>query len=266
MFSDLDQNNGPILPSDSQAPVALGVPLVYNPDDDPSFWEKNKRKILIGLGLLVVFGLGLFLVIKILVPTPEKNPLVIIDRNGSEVGTGEATSTETHLPTDETPAVTDEWNESLLSGALEKYNFRDFYEAPTAIPEFSLVDYSLPLNVKIDGMNYYDLSRKINLDPVIDDLNNDGFAILENPWFDRESILYSLESIALWLDEATLREFVNNYTPKQNPKRVAVICAGNIPMVGFHDMLCTLLSGNILRGSKVDVFLEDEVVKFKKTV
>ena len=27
-----------------------------------------------------------------------------------------------------------------------------------------------------------------------------------------------------------------------------------------------LLSGNILRGSKVDVFLEDEVVKFKKTV
>lgn len=103
MFSDLDQNNGPILPSDLQAPVALGVPLVYNPDDDPSFGKKNKRKILIGLGLLVVFGLGLFLVIKILVPTPEKNPLVIIDRNGSEVGTGEATSTETHLPTDETP-------------------------------------------------------------------------------------------------------------------------------------------------------------------
>lgn len=73
-------------------------------------------------------------------------------------------------------------------------------------------------------------------------------AILENPWFDRESILYSLESIALWLDEATLREFVSNYTHKQNPKRVAVICAGNIPMVGFHDMLCTLLSGNIFIG------------------
>lgn len=78
-------------------------------------------------------------------------------------------------------AVTDEWNESLLSGALEKYNFRDFYEAPTAIPEFSLVDYSLPLNVKIDVLNYYDVSRRLELDNALENLNQNGFSVLPNP-------------------------------------------------------------------------------------
>ncbi|MFW6248395.1 MAG: acyl-CoA reductase [Bacteroidota bacterium] len=32
------------------------------------------------------------------------------------------------------------------------------------------------------------------------------------------------------------------------PKTVAVIMAGNIPLVGFHDMLCVLISGNRLLG------------------
>lgn len=181
MFSDLDQSNNLVAPADPPAPATPGVPLVYNTDEDPSFWQKNKRKILIGLGLLVVFGLGLMVAIKILVPTPEKNPSVIIDHNGREVGAGEATSTETHLPADETSLATDDWNESLLSGALEKYNFRDFYEAPGAIPEFTLVDYSLPLNVKIDVLNYYDVSRRLELDNALENLNQNGFSVLPNP-------------------------------------------------------------------------------------
>lgn len=34
----------------------------------------------------------------------------------------------------------------------------------------------------------------------------------------------------------------------ENPKTVAVIMAGNIPFVGFHDMMCVLLSGHRLLG------------------
>jgi hypothetical protein len=36
----------------------------------------------------------------------------------------------------------------------------------------------------------------------------------------------------------------NNYTFTENPKRVLLIMAGNIPLVGFHDLLCVWLSGN----------------------
>ena len=68
-----------------------------------------------------------------------------------------------------------------MSEALEKYNFADFYQEPAPVPEFSFKDYKLPLNVKIDALNYYDLSRKINLDSGLDNLNNNGFSTLDNP-------------------------------------------------------------------------------------
>ena len=66
----------------------------------------------------------------------------------------------------------------------------------------------------------------------------------ENTWFDMESVDYALKSLSSWLNKETLIEFTNNYSFTQNPKTIAVICAGNIPAVGFHDMLCVLLSGN----------------------
>src|SRR3989339_181344 len=43
--------------------------------------------------------------------------------------------------------------------------------------------YSLPINVKVDVANYHDVSRKINLDPYIEDFNKDGFAIIKEPLF-----------------------------------------------------------------------------------
>ena len=64
---------------------------------------------------------------------------------------------------------------------LEKYNFSDFYQEPAPIPEFNFKDYALPLNVKIDALNYYDVSRKFNLDKGVSSLNANGFAILDNP-------------------------------------------------------------------------------------
>lgn len=66
----------------------------------------------------------------------------------------------------------------------------------------------------------------------------------ENTWFDMESVDYALKSLSSWLKKETLIDFTSNYSFNQNPKTIAVICAGNIPAVGFHDMLCILLSGN----------------------
>ncbi len=75
---------------------------------------------------------------------------------------------------------------------IEYLSFSDFYEAPDNSLNTNINDYSLPVNVKVDGFNYYALSRKINLDPVIDNLNSNGFAILDNPWQNEVDDFYAI--------------------------------------------------------------------------
>jgi hypothetical protein len=67
----------------------------------------------------------------------------------------------------------------------------------------------------------------------------------ENSWFTEESIRLALEGVKIYLKEENLRKWTSNYnlTPVQ-PKTVAVVMAGNIPLVGFHDFLAVLISGH----------------------
>lgn len=74
-------------------------------------------------------------------------------------------------------------------------------------------------------------------------------AEIENPWFTQKYIDLAVENIAThFLNESILIEFTNNYTAYQkesSAKKVGIIMAGNIPLVGFHDILCVFLSGHI---------------------
>lgn len=67
-----------------------------------------------------------------------------------------------------------------------------------------------------------------------------------NPWFTEENSNSALDGIASeMLDEQTLKNFVSSYDMEQvKPWRIGLILAGNIPLVGFHDILCTYLSGH----------------------
>lgn len=71
-------------------------------------------------------------------------------------------------------------------------------------------------------------------------------AKIYNGWFTEDSCAMALKSIAFMLNEKDLNAYCKKL-PNENssPKIVAIICAGNIPMVGFHDILSVLLSGNI---------------------
>ena len=70
-------------------------------------------------------------------------------------------------------------------------------------------------------------------------------AIAANGWFTRVDILRAVEAIRVeMLDRAKLESWLNNYTKSTQPKRVAVIMAGNIPLVGFFDLLCVLAAGH----------------------
>lgn len=67
-----------------------------------------------------------------------------------------------------------------------------------------------------------------------------------NPWFTTENVKSALSGIIDLLDPTALEKFYLNYKISFQKKKVGVIMAGNIPAVGFHDLLCVLLSGNIL--------------------
>ena len=65
-----------------------------------------------------------------------------------------------------------------------------------------------------------------------------------NGWFTEELTRKSLRNLSSWLNLTDLTNWLSNYHYTNNPKNVAVIMAGNIPLVGFHDFLCVLASGN----------------------
>lgn len=65
-----------------------------------------------------------------------------------------------------------------------------------------------------------------------------------NPWFTPDSIRKAFSGISVMLDQETLTEFASRYPKNQKKLRVGIVMAGNIPLVGFHDLLCVLLSGH----------------------
>lgn len=67
----------------------------------------------------------------------------------------------------------------------------------------------------------------------------------KNTWFDRENCLMTLHHWAGLLKKENLSQWLSSYSIENIPqKRIALILAGNIPLVGFHDLLCTLLIGH----------------------
>jgi hypothetical protein len=66
-----------------------------------------------------------------------------------------------------------------------------------------------------------------------------------NGWFTEENVLNSYRSLSKMLTKENLEKWLSNYTLKEvKPKSIGLIMAGNIPLVGFHDILCVLMSGH----------------------
>jgi len=73
----------------------------------------------------------------------------------------------------------------------------------------------------------------------------------KNSWFTAENIKYAISSISEAITESKIDFWLKNYKIKLEnikPKKIGVILAGNIPLVGFHDFMCVLISGNIFVG------------------
>lgn len=72
-----------------------------------------------------------------------------------------------------------------------------------------------------------------------------------NTWFTIDNINQALQNIAIeFLNKEKLENWISGYGSKittHDTKTIAIVAAGNIPMVAFHDILCVLISGNKLQ-------------------
>jgi len=66
-----------------------------------------------------------------------------------------------------------------------------------------------------------------------------------NPWFTKENIKKSILSFSEMLNEHDIDIWAKSAKFTSTPKKIGLILAGNIPMVGFHDVLSVLATGNI---------------------
>lgn len=67
----------------------------------------------------------------------------------------------------------------------------------------------------------------------------------QNPWFTEQSITTALSGLKIFLKINNLEEWVTRYKLEvPEPRQIGIVMAGNIPLVGFHDLLCVLISGH----------------------
>ncbi len=87
-----------------------------------------------------------------------------------------------------------------------------------------------------------------------------------NGWFTKKNVLMAFESWSEALLVDNLITWTSNYNFQENgsPKNIAIIMAGNIPLVGFHDFLSVLISGHnaIIKLSSNDKHFLPLVAKF----
>lgn len=86
----------------------------------------------------------------------------------------------------------------------------------------------------------------------------------ENGWFTEPSVTLALEGIQVLLEPSRLESWAKSYPCDHDTRKtVGVAMAGNIPLVGFHDLLCVLMSGHALKykPSSKDTVLLDFVKK-----
>ena len=83
-----------------------------------------------------------------------------------------------------------------------------------------------------------------------------------NGWFTEESVKQALRGLSEMLNPIDLSNWLSLYSYNSNHKKVLLIMAGNLPLVGFHDLLCVWLSGNFaqIKLSSDDATLLPEIL------
>lgn len=86
-----------------------------------------------------------------------------------------------------------------------------------------------------------------------------------NNWFTPENVFFAIQSWTEALTDENLSTWLSNYTFENTaPKKIGLVLAGNIPLVGFHDFLSVVISGNhaLIKTSSNDQHLIKFLAKY----
>ncbi|AYL96304.1 acyl-CoA reductase [Mucilaginibacter celer] len=120
------------------------------------------------------------------------------------------------------------------------------------------------INIKHSINSFTELGRQLLApDAVLTNLiNNEQY---HNAWFTPDSVAEAVKAIGNMLNTADLEAWFSKYDLENNKpaKKVGLILAGNIPLVGFHDVLCVISSGNkaLIKASSQDARLIKAVLE-----
>ncbi len=107
-----------------------------------------------------------------------------------------------------------------------------------------------------ENRNFMTLEERIKalslLGKAIKELKGDEFEQLSqriqnnNSWFTPEHTRSAFQALALVLEEGQIRDWISKYKldDEPEPRNIGILMAGNIPAVGFHDLLSVLISGH----------------------
>lgn len=154
-------------------------------NDDPNSRESGSEKIILLIALfvagIIIVGFSIYLLKFSKTPffkrtVVNKNPIATT----IPIKIEELTKEPPKLPTKETGEETGK-NASTTSEEerIELLSFGKYYTSMESGGGGMKV--AMPINVKKDVANYYDIARIINLDKYIDNLNANGFALIKNP-------------------------------------------------------------------------------------
>lgn len=148
------------------------LPAETTPAVEPLPPKKSYKKILIiGILILVMGGAAWW---WFQFRKQENQPLVV----NPEDNKAEVLPDNQELPTDNN-GEDPNGNNNLKSETLA---FGSYYKTFYEPYEQNIPTIKLPINVKSDVSNYYDIARKINIDAGISSLNKNGFAIIDSPF------------------------------------------------------------------------------------
>ncbi len=85
-----------------------------------------------------------------------------------------------------------------------------------------------------------------------------------NAWFTPEKVLQAVQAIGKMLNDDDLEKWLpEDAGTVFTGKKIGLVLAGNIPMVGFHDVLCVLVSGHfaLIKASANDSRLISYILK-----
>ena len=132
-----------------------------------------------------------------------------------------------------------------------------FVELGKFLKQFSENDTIRKSDVLHNDLFFDDFEKLINLSQS------------HNGWYTPEQVYFAIKSWADALNEENLDKWLSTYTEEfsQNDnteKTVALILAGNIPLVGFHDFLSVLITGNkaLIKTSSNDQHLLPFLAKY----